>query len=122
MAVKSLNVGRFAIFFFGYTICVVSALFAPIGYYDFGFTGLLLTILYAPSNGNTVAFVVNLIMTFVWILLAISFVSIFVQVFLLFRRENLTVKNVTDFVKDSISSGTKTVVSSAVTTALNTNK
>lgn len=118
MAVKSLHVARFMIFFFGYVICMLTSLFAPIGYYDFGFSGLLLTILYAPPNGNSIAFTVNLLMSFVWIVLAVSFISIFVQVIALFRRENLTIKNVTDFVKDSVSSGTRTVVTSGVSYAL----
>jgi len=83
-------------------------------------------ILYAPPYGNTIAFITNLIMTLIWIALVLSFISIFVQVIMIFRRENLTIKNLTDFVKDSVTSGTKTVVNtavtSAVTSALNTNK
>jgi len=125
-ALRSLHIARFIIFFIGYTVCILLSLFAITGYYDVGFSGLLLMILYAPPYGNTIAFITNLIMTLIWIALVLSFISIFVQVIMIFRRENLTIKNLTDFVKDSVTSGTKTVVNtavtSAVTSALNTNK
>lgn len=122
-AMRSFHAGRFILFFIGWVPAILLAMFAPLGYYDFGFSGLLLIILYAPPNGNLLAFLIQLFMTMVWLLIEIGVISIFIQGIIVFRRENLSVKNITDFVKDTVKStatrATTSVVKAGVEHSLN---
>jgi hypothetical protein len=113
-ALRSFHAARFIIFFFGYIGAILCAMFAPLGYYDFGFSGFWLIILYAPPGGNLFAFLVNIFMMCLWLLIEVWVILIFIQTILVFRRENVSIKNITDFVKDTVKSTTVSATSSVI--------
>jgi len=118
-ALRSFHAGRFILFFFGYGAGVLFAMFAPLGYYDFGFSGFWLIILYAPPGGNLFAFLINLIMTILWLVIEIGMIGVFIQTIIVFRRENVSIKNITDFVKDTVRTTAVSATTSVVQAGVN---
>lgn len=113
------GVPRFCIFFIGYAIPIVFCLFAIGGWYEYGVGGLYAVVNYwpttagSPDNPFYTAFVPNLVLTILWIVLGFCFLVIYIVSIILFRKQKHTFRDVRQYAQDS----TRDAVS-AVTTRL----
>jgi len=119
-AMRTVNIGRFTLFFVGYAIPIVFCAFCVSGWSDYGPCGIIVAILYFPTGkqGNVLAFVYNLVMTVLWAALCVYFVVIYIMAIRVFRRENHTLAKARAYAQNSIMSG---VASAAVSNVFSTN-
>lgn len=119
-AMRTVNIGRFTLFFVGYAIPIVFCAFCISGWSDYGPCGVIVAILYFPtgSQGNVAAFVYNLVMGCIWAFLVAYFVTIFIMGILVFRRENHTLAKARAYAQNSIMSR---VTTAAVNNAFSAN-
>ncbi len=105
-AMRTVNIGRFTLFFVGYAIPIVFCAFCISGWSDYGPCGVIVAILYFPTGtqGNTAAFVYNLVMGCIWAGLVAYFVLIFIMAAIVFRRENHTLSKARAYAQNSIMS------------------
>jgi len=113
---------RFCIGFIFYVPSLMFSFFLMCGYFEWGTAGLYGMILWFPPQGNTIVCLLQLGMMFLYTALFIFNLAIYIQFFILFRRNNLTLRNATDFIgsslKDQFKKTTNQVIVGAVTSGL----
>jgi len=124
---RSLTLFRFFIFFGGYGLTLILTLFAIAGVFDYGPCGVYSTILYLPTNndGALIGFLVNLIMTIIWCFAFLYYLTIYIMVIIVFRKEYKSLQQVASLAKEQVMTAVKetaqTGVKMAVKTAVATN-
>lgn len=119
-AMQTAHIARFALFFVTYAMPILFCGFCFTGWYDYGPCGLILMIMSVPlqTSGNLTIFIVNTIMTLLYVLMAVYFLIIYIMALHVFRQENHTFKKARDFVRQSLVTGVTTAVSQGVSTAV----
>lgn len=103
-AMRYANIPRFVLSFIGNLIPIVFSAFAIFGWYEYGVTGFIVMLKYAPNDtGNYVGFVPNLIMCFLWAFNFIVNVGIFITTIVIFKKKRHQFKDMGSFAKSTVS-------------------
>mmetsp|Transcript_7709 Transcript_7709/g.11447 ORF Transcript_7709/g.11447 Transcript_7709/m.11447 type:complete len:328 (+) Transcript_7709:74-1057(+) len=102
-AMKIASLPRFILSFIGNVLHIIFCIFASVGWYRYGFGGLVTLIMYFPTDtGNYVGFVPNLILMLLWYFQIICFLGIFIISIIIFRNRRLKFKDMGALAKDTV--------------------
>ncbi|KAG2393278.1 hypothetical protein C9374_006809 [Naegleria lovaniensis] len=88
-AMETASVPRFILFLFCYLISILFCLFGISGFMTYGVSGVMAAIYYYPKLqifGSVPGFICNVVMSFVWLLMAIDFIVIFIMGIVSFKN------------------------------------
>jgi hypothetical protein len=115
-ALSSLSIGRYTLFFAGYAVAIILGLIMTIGWYDYGASGLVISIMYFPTGdkGNTLVFVLNLLMAVVWGCFTALLLTIYIFNIKIARAENHTFAKAIEVTKSAMISTVGKAATAAV--------
>lgn len=104
-AMRHATIPRFILSFIGNIVHILFCIFASVGWYEYGFGGLVTLISYFPSDTESyIGFIPNMIMMFLWYIQIIVYVGIFIISIFIFRNRRLKFKDMGTYAKDTVTS------------------